>query len=509
MVADVRGALTEPQSTDIIRWSGPAVGGPVTLADICWGLAAGLGGGLGAMLLFRGLGRGSMAVVAPITATGAAAIPALFGIITGEAVTVLGVLGILLALAAIVLVSLSGDAEPAVGEPSAAPVREAAGPPTVAPAGEDRSTADAGDQVEPAELGATGVDRTEVLDTTPLAVTPAAVGVGEAEPKPVAAVLTVLPPPVQRAVSPPPPPPLAPAVLRSVPPPPLAPAVLRSVPPPPLASAVLRSVPPPPGERPYTAAPVIVPGIAPLAAPAVTDVDVSPSPATRPGEIRMPLRTMRSTVVALTVAALLAAAVAASRPVGALVAGDGLAIGDVASLALALVVVCMASVAAHATRPLFRGEPATTSRRRSEPLSLGSILRQPGVPDALLSGVGFGMFFVFISRAAESAGYWPLVSARAISVVMFVGAALVTSTAILPAQRSRRAVVLAGLLDAAAAVFFVLSTRAGLLSVGAVLASLYPGVTVVLARFVGQERIRRQQLVGLALAAVAVGLLAI
>ena len=60
-----------------------------------------------------------------------------------------------------------------------------------------------------------------------------------------------------------------------------------------------------------------------------------------------------------------------------------------------------------------------------------------------------------------------------------------------------------------AAVCFVLATRAGLLSVGAVLASLYPGVTVVLARFVGQERIRRRQLFGLALAAVAVSLLAI
>ena len=136
------------------------------------------------------------------------------------------------------------------------------------------------------------------------------------------------------------------------------------------------------------------------------------------------------------------------------------------------------------------------------------MLRQPGVPEALLSGVGFGAFFVFISRAAESAGYWPLVSARAISVVMFAIAALVTSTALLPERPSRRAVVVAGLLDAAAAVFFVLAARAGLLSVGAVLASLYPGVTVLLARFVGQERIRRQQLVGLALAAAAVSLLA-
>ena len=59
-------------------------GGSPTPPDIGWGLAAGLGGGFGAMLLFRGLGKGSMAVVAPITATGAAVIPVLFGIATGK-----------------------------------------------------------------------------------------------------------------------------------------------------------------------------------------------------------------------------------------------------------------------------------------------------------------------------------------------------------------------------------------------------------------------------------------
>ena len=69
--------------------------------------------------------------------------------------------------------------------------------------------------------------------------------------------------------------------------------------------------------------------------------------------------------------------------------------------------------------------------------------------------------------------------------------------------------VLAGVLDAVAAMFFVLSTRSGLLSVGAVLASMYPAVTIVLARFVSQERIARRQVVGLVLAAGAVSMLAI
>jgi drug/metabolite transporter (DMT)-like permease len=55
----------------------------------------------------------------------------------------------------------------------------------------------------------------------------------------------------------------------------------------------------------------------------------------------------------------------------------------------------------------------------------------------------------------------------------------------------------------------VMSTRTGLLSVGAVLAALYPVVTVLLARIITKERIRRQQMAGLGLALCAVGLLTI
>lgn len=93
--------------------------------------------------------------------------------------------------------------------------------------------------------------------------------------------------------------------------------------------------------------------------------------------------------------------------------------------------------------------------------------------------------------------------------MMFVAGALVARGAVLPERGSRKAVVLAGVLDAAAALLFVLSTRDGLLSVGAVLASLYPAVTIVLARVISKEQIVKRQLVGLGLAALAVSLLAI
>lgn len=142
-------------------------------------------------------------------------------------------------------------------------------------------------------------------------------------------------------------------------------------------------------------------------------------------------------------------------------------------------------------------------------VAVRSVLGRPGIIDALLSGVGFGLFFVFIARTAETAGQWPLASARGISAAMFFVGALVARGAVLPEKGSRKAVVLAGALDAMAAVFFVLAARAGLLSVGAVLASLYPAATIVLARFISQERISRRQIYGLVLAGLAVSLLAI
>jgi uncharacterized membrane protein len=57
-----------------------------------------------------------------------------------------------------------------------------------------------------------------------------------------------------------------------------------------------------------------------------------------------------------------------------------------------------------------------------------------------------------------------------------------------------------GTLDAAANVSYVLATRAGMLGLAVVLTSLYPGITVVLARFALGERLRPTQVIGLLLA---------
>jgi drug/metabolite transporter (DMT)-like permease len=64
--------------------------------------------------------------------------------------------------------------------------------------------------------------------------------------------------------------------------------------------------------------------------------------------------------------------------------------------------------------------------------------------------------------------------------------------------------VVSGTLDAAANVCYVLATRAGLFGLAVVITALYPGMTVLLARFVLGERMRWLQRAGLLLAAVGV-----
>ena len=80
-------------------------------ADLLWGVAAGLSGGVGVALLYRALAIGRMAVVAPTTAVCAVAVPVLVAVALGERPGPVAVAGILLGLVAIVLVSQQTIAE--------------------------------------------------------------------------------------------------------------------------------------------------------------------------------------------------------------------------------------------------------------------------------------------------------------------------------------------------------------------------------------------------------------
>jgi len=141
--------------------------------------------------------------------------------------------------------------------------------------------------------------------------------------------------------------------------------------------------------------------------------------------------------------------------------------------------------------------------------------------ESVVAGIGFGLFFVFFARAGESAGMWPTVSAKAASVTALSGVVLVRR-ARASAPDDRRAfdrtlrvfaasiplVAGAGTFDVAANGLFLAASRLGQFTEISVVSAMYPAATVLLASAVLRERVGRAQLLGLALAAAAVGLVA-
>ncbi len=130
--------------------------------------------------------------------------------------------------------------------------------------------------------------------------------------------------------------------------------------------------------------------------------------------------------------------------------------------------------------------------------------RGSGLAHALGAGLGFGAFFILLDRAGDDAGLWPLVGARVSSLIVIGLALLVSRKWERPNPRSMSLIVGAGVLDVAANLFYLLGTQAGLLSVVAVLTSMYPATTVLLARVALAERLGRSQRLGLAVAAAGV-----
>jgi drug/metabolite transporter (DMT)-like permease len=138
----------------------------------------------------------------------------------------------------------------------------------------------------------------------------------------------------------------------------------------------------------------------------------------------------------------------------------------------------------------------------TRPVSRTSILL------ALLAALGFGTFFVGLRASARHDVVWALFAQRGAAVAVLVGAALALRTPGVFEVRQAPSLLVMGLLDLAANGLYALATRHGLLSVVAVTSSLYPLATVLLARIVLGERVRRIQEAGIATALAGVVLIA-
>jgi drug/metabolite transporter (DMT)-like permease len=126
-----------------------------------------------------------------------------------------------------------------------------------------------------------------------------------------------------------------------------------------------------------------------------------------------------------------------------------------------------------------------------------------------LAGAAFALFGILISRTGIDSGMWPLVAARGASVVLLGFIALAWRRPLIAPRRTWGLVTLSALLDIAGNVLFLLAVRRELLSLVAVIMSLYPAATIALARLVLRERVIRHQWWGLLLGGGAVVLIAL
>jgi drug/metabolite transporter (DMT)-like permease len=207
----------------------------------------------------------------------------------------------------------------------------------------------------------------------------------------------------------------------------------------------------------------------------------------------------------MSVVAPVSGLVATILPVAvALAEGERPGAGVYAGALLCLVAIVLASSAGKTTEA---GDPGHTGRT--------GLARPPrrlsrAIAYGTASGVSFGLFFLLIRNAGQSGEVWPVAAGRIGELAIVLAAAAVLRPGLLRGLDGGvrggipLAAASAGVIDVVANLCYVAATRTGSFGLAVVLASLYPGVTVLLARVVLGERLRWIQRVGLGLAAVGI-----
>ena len=201
----------------------------------------------------------------------------------------------------------------------------------------------------------------------------------------------------------------------------------------------------------------------------------------------------------ISVVAPVAALVSTVLPVGIAIAGGE----HLTSRMLAGGLICLVAIVLVSMPAARRGRQG----HRDGPDAGAARLR--GLAYGAAAGAGFGLFFLCLKNAGQSGVLWPVAISRTAGTLVAVGIAVATKTRPWRRDGGGTGVIalVSGAVDAAANVCYVLAIRAGLFGLAVVITSLYPGMTVLLARWVLGERMRWLQRAGLLLAAAGVVLL--
>jgi drug/metabolite transporter (DMT)-like permease len=177
--------------------------------------------------------------------------------------------------------------------------------------------------------------------------------------------------------------------------------------------------------------------------------------------------------------------------VAGMVIGDRLSVGALAGVALAITAITLI------------GQDGT----RVEAKSGHKWGAAHGLAAGLSAGVLIGVFFIALKQTSPTSGLLPLVAARVAALIALGAVAFSRRPPWLIERDVVGLIVAGGALDIFANVLYLLATREGMLTIAATLTSLYPASTILLARLVLGERLRRIQIVGLACAGFGVMLL--
>jgi len=125
----------------------------------------------------------------------------------------------------------------------------------------------------------------------------------------------------------------------------------------------------------------------------------------------------------------------------------------------------------------------------------------------VLAGLAFGFFFLCLHQASTESVLYPIIAVRLVSISSLLGYALLTRQNFIPTRASLFPILMSGLLDTIGNGAFALAAQFGRVDLAAVLSSLYPGSTVLLAWILLKERVTKTQMLGLTAALSAIVLI--
>lgn len=187
---------------------------------------------------------------------------------------------------------------------------------------------------------------------------------------------------------------------------------------------------------------------------------------------------------------------------------------SLAGIAVALPAIVLVSLTAAAPGQI--SDPPAPDPPAPDPPAPHPVNRRAGegVAWGLAAGAGFALLFVGLNRAGSGAGIWPVFSGQVAEVVVLACLVALTSgfRNVVTGARSPGTAMLAvltGITGGAATIAYFSATQRGFLAITAVLTSLYPAITIGLARVLVHERLSAARLAGLILAGASVTLIAI